>query len=336
MRALILKHFGGMDALELADWPAPAPREREVEIEVHAASINPVEFKFRKKAMWPLIVVRPPLVMGQDCAGIVRRVGPGTTRFKEGDRVFTRVGKATLGAFAESVCVHEDFVGHKPASLSMNEATAVALVGLTALQAMFEDAQLKSGQRIFIQAGAGGFGTIAIQLAARAGAHVATTASGVGLDLVKRLGATDVVDYKNERWQDRLKDFDVVIDTLGGSAALDAFGVVKPGGIVVSIGGDPTVENARKEGVPLIWHPAFWFVSRKCLAAGRRRGARYAFSFVRPDGLQLEQLASRFERKELEVVIDKVFPFEQAKEAIAYVEAGRSKGKVVLEMRTGG
>jgi NADPH:quinone reductase-like Zn-dependent oxidoreductase len=220
-----------------------------------------------------------------------------------------------------------------PAQMSFGEGAALPLVGLTAHQVLFERGGLKAGETVFIQAGAGGVGTIAIQLAKKAGARVITTASGAGLALCRRLGADEVIDYKSTRWQDAVKDVDFVFDALGPDAVMDAFGVLKPGGRVISIAGPPTVDTARRTGVPLIFHPVFWNMGRPAEAAAKRAGMTYQHWFMRPDGDQLADLAARYQRKELEVIIDRSFPFAQIKEALAYVEGGRAKGKVVVELK---
>lgn len=332
MKALVLHRYGGPDAWSVTDWPEPTLAAGEVEIDVHAAGVNPVDFKSRERKAWPIMRPRLPVVAGNECAGVVSRVGSGVTRFAPGDRVLTRVHKSSLGAFAEKVCVPEALVAKLPDGVGMREGAGLPLVGLTAFQCLFEVGGLKSGERIFIQVGAGGVGTIAIQLAKRAGAHVITTASGKGAELCRRLGADEVIDYKTKRWQDAVRDVDLVLDALGGEALFDAFEVVKPGGRVVSLSGNVTRDTAVQTGVPLVFHPVFWALGRPALAAAKKRGVRYAYWFMREDGAQLQQLADLVDKKELEVVIDRVFPLAEAKEAVAYVEAGHAKGKVIIEV----
>jgi NADPH:quinone reductase-like Zn-dependent oxidoreductase len=333
MKALVLEQYGSPGTLRLRDWPEPEPRAGELCIEVHCAGLNPVDFKIRDKKAWPIVRLDLPAVMGNECAGVVKKVGPGVTRFSGGDRVMVRVAKSSLGALSEQVCVPEALAAKVPAAMSMAEAAALPLVGLTAYQVLFEVGGLKAGEKVFIQVGAGGVGTMAIQLAKKAGAHVVTTASGKGVELCRRLGADEVIDYKTARWQDAVKDVDFVFDALGPEAVHDAFAVVKRGGRIVSIAGPVTVDTARQTGVPIVFHPVFWNLGRKTVAAAAARGLRYDYWFMRPDGGQLVELAARFEKKELEVVIDKTYPFAQALEALAYVEGGRAKGKVVVQMK---
>jgi alcohol dehydrogenase len=332
VRAVILRRFGGPSCVELGEWPEPSPKPGELQVAVRCAGLNPVDFKIRAKKMWPLIRYAPPLVMGNELAGVVTKVGEGVRRFKPGDRVLARSDTHAVGAFADLICLSEGLVAHVPDNVGFREAAGFSLGALTAEQALFEVGKLERGQRCFIHAGAGGFGTLALQFAKRAGAHVATTASGVGLELVKRLGADEVVDYKSQRFEDVLKDFDLVLDTLGGQAAIDSFKCLKRGGIVVSVGGVPTVESARQWKVPWYFQPAFTLVSRNVRAAAKAHGCRYAWLLLRPDGAQLETLVARLGSGELQVVVDKVFPFAQALDALAYQEAGRAKGKVILEV----
>jgi alcohol dehydrogenase len=332
MRAVILRRFGGPSCVELGEWPEPSPKAGELQIAVRCAGLNPVDFKIRAKKMWPLIVYEVPVVMGNELAGVVTKVGDGVARFKVGDRVMTRTDTHALGAFAEVICVNERLAAPVPDGVGFREAAGFSLGALTAEQALFEVGNLQRGQRCFVQAGAGGFGTMALQIAKRAGAYVATTASGAGLELVRRLGADEVVDYKSQRFEDVLKDFDLVLDTLGGQSALDAFKCLKRGGVMVSVGGIPTVESAKQWNVPWYFQPVFSLVSRKERAAAKAHGCRYAWHLLRPDGAQLEQLGRRLGSGELQVVVDKVFPFAQALDALAYQEAGRAKGKVILEV----
>jgi NADPH:quinone reductase-like Zn-dependent oxidoreductase len=331
MRALVLESYG---KLALRDFPAPEPKAGELELEVHAAGLNPVDFKLRDKKVWPIVRLTLPAVMGNECAGVVKRVGAGVTRFAPGDRVMVRVAKSTLGAIAETCCVPESLAAKLPASMSFTAGAALPLVGLTAYQCLFELGGLKSGQSVFVQAGAGGVGTIAIQLAKRAGARVITTASSNGAALCKRLGADEVVDYKTARWQDAARGVDLVLASQGPDEVMDAIAAVKPGGSVVSIGGPVTLDTARRTGVPLPFHLVFWAMGRKCEAAAKARGVTYRYWFMRPDGEQLAELGSRCEKNELEVIIDKVFPMDQALDALAYVESGRAKGKVVVQLKS--
>jgi NADPH:quinone reductase-like Zn-dependent oxidoreductase len=272
-------------------------------------------------------------VMGSELAGIVEAVGPGMIRFAKGDRVFARVDKNIMGAFAEYAVVHEDHAARMPASLDFPSAAAVPLAGLTALQALRDELHLSTGQRVFVPGGAGGVGTFTIQIAKHLGAHVATTASPRGEALVKRLGANVVIDYTRERFEGKLSGYDCAFDLLGGDTLARLWPVLKPGGRVVSIAGMPEPVTARKDlgrGIGLA--ALFWVASLPTRVRAARHGCTYRYLFMHPSGADLAYLASLIDAKKLEVVIDRVFPFAEAKEAMAYLETGHAKGKVVLAM----
>ena len=254
-------------------------------------------------------------------------------RFAKGDRVFARVDKDTMGAFAEYAVVHEDHAARMPAALDFPFAAAVPLAALTALQALRDELQLSAGQRVFIPGGAGGVGTFAIQIAKRLGAYVATTASSRGEALVKRLGADVVIDYTRDRFEDRLSGYDCAFDLLGGDTLARLWLVLKPGGRVVSIAGMPEPVTARKDlGRGFGLAALFWLASLTTRLHAARHSLTYRFLFMHASGADLAHLASLIDANKLEVVIDRVFPFTEAKEAMAYLETGRAKGKVVLAM----
>src|SRR5271168_360035 len=239
MRALIVSHYGGPEHTALTDFPEPSPQAGEILVRVHAAGLNPVDYKTRAGALRVIRNYRLPIVMGSEFSGVVETIGPGAMRFAKGDRVFARVDKDFMGAFAEYAVVHEDHAARMPASLDFLSAAAVPLAALTALQALRDELHLTAGQRVFIPGGAGGVGTFAIQIAKHLGAHVATTASSRGEALVKRLGADVVIDYLRERFEDKLSGYDSAFDLLGGDTLARLWPVLKPGGRVVSIAGIP-------------------------------------------------------------------------------------------------
>ena len=238
-----------------------------------------------------------------------------------------------IGTFAEFVAVKEDSVAMKPRNLTMEEAASIPLVGLTAWQALVEKAQLKRGQKVFIQAGSGGVGTFAIQLAKQLGATVATTTSTGNVALVKSLGADVVIDYKKDAFEERLRDYDVVLNSQDGETLKKSLGVLKPGGHLISISGPPDPRFAEDIKAP-------WVVKQvmRALSLGVRRQAQrlkltYAFLFMKASGSQLKQITTLIESGAIRPVVDKVFPFEATNEALAYVESGRAKGKVVIKVR---
>ena len=329
MKAVIAPRYGA--TVEVADVPEPTLGPRDVRIAVRAASLNPLDFKIRDGKVKLVLRLKPPVHLGCDVAGVVEAVGPEVTRFAAGDEVFARLEKLRMGGLAERVCADEGVVAKKPATATFVQAAAVPLVGLTSLQAMRDVAALQPGQRILIQAGAGGVGCHAIQIAKKLGLWVATTTSTKNIAFAKQLGADQVVDYTKEKLGDALKDLDAVFDTLGPQSELDSLSVTKPGGIVVGVGGMPDAAFA-KQWLPAFARPVIWFATRKRRAAVARTGARFAYLFMRPDGTQLAELASWVDAGALVPQIFKTYPLTEAREAFAELERGRARGKIVLEI----
>lgn len=333
MRAFVLKKYGGPDAAELRDVPRPVPQPGEVLVRVHAASLNPVDYKIRDGMLRIVERYKFPAIMGNDLSGVVEALGEGVTRFAVGDRVFARVAKDALGAFADCAAVPGDLLARIPPSLDFETAAAIPLAGLTALQALRDELHLKPGSRVFIPGGAGGVGTFAIQIAKWLGAEVTTTASPRGRELVERLGADVVIDYTTQRFEDHVRDMDGVFDLLGGETLKTSFGVLKPGGKVVSIAGLPEPMTARKDlGRGAFLAALFWFASYGSRAEARKHGVTYRYLFMHPSGGELAELGQLVEERKLEPVVDRVFPFAEIAEAFAYLEAGHAKGKVVVRM----
>jgi len=333
MRALVLSRYGGPEHTALTDVPQPSPRTGELLVRVHAAGLNPVDFKTRAGALKIIHNYPLPIVMGNELSGVVEAVGPGVMRFAKGDRVFARVNKDIMGAFAEYAVVHEDHAARMPTSLDFPSAAAVPLAALTALQALRDELRLSADERIFIPGATGGVGTFAIQIAKQLGAHVAATASPRGEALVKRLGADVVIDYSRERFEYKLSGYDCAFDLLGGDTLTRLWSVLKPGGRVVSIAGMPEPVTARKDlGRGSGLAALFWVASLTTRLRAARHGLSYRYLFMHPSGADLAYLASLIDAKKLEVVIDRVFSFSEAKEAMAYLETGHAKGKVVLAM----
>lgn len=333
MRAFVLTRYGGPAVAELREVPRPDPGPGALRIRVHAAGLNPVDFKTRQGAARLVLSYTLPIVMGNELAGVVDAVGPGVTRLAPGDRVFARVDKRHMGALAEYACVAEELVARMPARLDFTAAAGVPLAGLTALQGLRDELQVAPGQRIFIPGGAGGVGTFALQIARRLGASVATTASARGDALVRRLGADVVIDYTQRRFEDELRDYDGAFDLVGGDTLARAFQVVRRGGALVSIAGMPEPQTARKDlgrgpGLAAL----FWLASLGTRLRARRRGVRYRYFFMHPSAADLAELARWIDAGELEVVVDRTFPFDQVSDAFAYLETGRAKGKVVVNL----
>lgn len=335
MKAFIVDNYGSDQRLRFGDMPEPELRDDDVLVEIHAAGVNPLDSKIRAGAFKLMLPYRLPLILGNDVAGVVVRVGAKVRRFKPGDEVYARPDKDRIGTFAQFIAMNEADVALKPNNLTMEEAAAIPLVGLTAWQALVEIAKLKSGQKILIHAGSGGVGTFAIQLAKHLGATVATTASAANVGLVKSLGADIVIDYKQDDFEKLLSGYDVVLHSLGKDVLEKSLGVLRPGGKLISISGPPDAVFAKQNG-------SSWFLQQvmRLLSLGIRtkangRRVHYSFLFMRANGEQLSKITALIEAGVIHPVIDRVFPFEETNEALAYVETGRSKGKVVVNIALG-
>jgi len=333
MKAFILDRYGKKEQLRAGQVPQPELRADEVMIEVHAAAVNLLDAKVRNGEFKLILPYRTPLVLGHDVAGVVVGVGPRVRQFKLGDEVYARADDLRIGTFAEFVAVKEASVAIKPKNITMVEAASIPLVGLTAWQALVEKGRLKKGQQVFIQAGSGGVGTFAIQLAKHLGATVATTTSAGNAALVKSLGADVVIDYRTQAFEDRLSGYDVVLHSQDNKTLAKSLGVLKPGGQLISISGPADPQFAEAIQAP-------WLVKQviRALSLGVRRQAQrlqvgFSFLFMQANGSQLRQIAQLIESGAIRPVVDKVFPFEFTNDALAYVEGGRAKGKVVIQVR---
>ncbi len=332
MKAIILERYSKKDRMRLGEMPEPKLGDNEVLVQVHAAGVNLLDAKIKSGEFKLILPYRFPFVLGHDVAGVVVRVGGRVKKFKPGDEVYSRPDDFRIGAFAELIAIKEDSLALKPKSISMEEAASIPLVALTAWQALVEVAKLKKGQKIFIQAGSGGVGTFAIQLAKHLGAFVATT-STANVEWVKSLGADIVIDYKKDDFEKSLHGYDVVLNSQDGKTLEKSLSVLKPGGELISISGPPTPEFADAIKVP-------WFVKQvmRLLSAGIRRKAKrldinYSFLFMKANGGQLHQIAALIDSGAIRPVVDRVFSFEATQEALDYVETGRAKGKVVVKIR---
>lgn len=332
MQAFVVERYGNNDGVRAVELPEPVAGERDVLVRIHAASVNPVDFKMREGKLRPVLAYRLPFVLGCDMAGEVVRVGARVRDFKPGDAVYGRANKLRIGTFAEYIAISEDDIAMKPASLDMVAAAAIPLAGLTAWQAFTDQFKLRRGQHVLVHAGSGGVGTLAIQLAKHLGAFVATTTSTANVGWVKSLGADVVVDYRKQDFAKELDGYDLVLDTLGGEALEKSFDVLKPGGTIISISGPPDPAFAKEIGANFVVALAMRLLSAKIRRLAARRRMHYSFFFMRPSGRQLRKLAALVDAGELRPVIDRVFPFAETKEALAYVEAGHAKGKVVIRV----
>src|SRR5438105_5318782 len=332
MKAFIVDRYKSNSALRLGEMPEPDVRDHDVLVAIHAASLNQLDAKIRDGEFKLILPYRLPLILGNDMAGVVVRVGPKVRRFKSGDEVYARPNQDRIGTFAELIAMNEADVALKPKNLTMEEAASIPLVGLTAWQVLIDRAELKKGQKVLIHAGSGGVGTFAIQLAKHVGATVATTTSAANVDLVRSLGTDVVIDYKKEDFADVLHDYDVVLNSLDKVTLEKSVRVLKSGGQLISISGPPDAAFARSIGASWVLRTIMGVLSYRIRAKAKRRKTTYSFLFMRASGRQLTEIASLIDQGIIRPVVDRVFPFASTKEAMAYVEAGRAKGKVVVSL----
>lgn len=333
MKAFVINKYSKKEGLQFANVAIPEVKELDVLVEVHASGLNLLDSKIKSGEFKLILPYKLPLILGHDVAGVITKVGKNVTKYKVGDAVYARVADFRIGTLAEFIAVDEKDVALKPKNISIEEAASIPLVALTAWQALVENAKLQKGQKVFIQAGSGGVGTIAIQLAKHLGATVATTASEKSFEMLKNLGADVLIDYKTQDFENILKEYDVVLNSQDTNTLEKSLRIVKPGGKVISISGPPTADFAKAIGAP-------WFVKiiLSLLSSGIRKkaaklGVNYSFLFMKADGAQLSQITSLIESGAIKPVLDKTFPFEQTNDALAYVESGRAKGKVVVRVK---
>jgi alcohol dehydrogenase len=333
MKAYIVDRYGKKSGARIGEMPDPELRQDDVLVQIHAAGVNLLDSKIRNGEFKLLLPYRLPLILGNDVAGVVVRVGSGVRRFKPGDEVYARPDKDRIGTFAEFIAMNEDAVAIKPKALTMEEAASIPLVGLTAWQVLIERANLKKGQKVLIHAGSGGVGAFAIQLAKHVGAVVATTTSTANLDWVKALGADIVIDYRKDDFATIVRDYDVVLNSLGREVLEKSLRVLKPGGKLISISGPPDPDFAKDLGSPWILRQFMRLLSYQIRKKAKRHRVSYSFLFMRANGDQLREIGGLIDSGIIRPVVDRVFPFESTSEAMAYVEKGRAKGKVVVRVR---
>jgi NADPH:quinone reductase-like Zn-dependent oxidoreductase len=333
VKAFIIDRYGSSTRLRAGEMPDPVMQEDDVLVQIHAAGVNQLDSKIRSGEFKQLLPYRLPLILGNDVAGVVLKVGARVRRFKPGDEVYARPDQDRIGTFAELISVKEASVAKKPENLTMEEAASIPLVGLTAWQALIEKARLKKGQKVFIQAGSGGVGTFAIQLAKHLGATVATTTSTDNSNLVRSLGADVVIDYKKDDFENVLSDYDVVLNSLDKVTLEKSLRVLEPGGRLISISGPPDPDFARDIGASWMLKVVMRALSYGVRVKAKRRQVNYSFLFMRANGDQLAEITALIDSGIIRPVVDRVFPFDSTDEAMAYVEAGRAKGKVVVQVR---
>lgn len=334
MKAFIIKKYSKKEKLQLTLVTEPIAKENQVLVQIHAAGVNLLDSMIKQGEFKTFLPYKTPIINGHDMAGTVVKVGSGVKQFKIGDEVYSRVGDYRIGTFAEYIAVNVSDLSLKPRNLSMEEASSIPLVGLTAWQALIEIANVKKGQKVFIQAGSGGVGTFAIQLAKHLGAYVATTTSTKNIDLVKNLGADLVIDYKTQDFSKLLKDYDVVLHSNREKIVLEqSLGILKKDGKLISLVGPPTPEFAEEIGLPWYLKLVTRLISSSAKKTAKKLNVSFKFLFMRADGNQLGEITKLIEAGIIKPVIDTVFPFEQTNEALSYVETGRVRGKVVVKVK---
>ncbi|MCZ7380202.1 MAG: NADP-dependent oxidoreductase [Candidatus Methanoperedens sp.] len=312
MKAAQIKKYGGSEVVEINNnAPKPTVSEGHLLIEVHAAGINPVDWKIREGYMAQMLPLKFPATLGGDFSGVVVEVGAGVSGYKKGDEVYGQAGtlRGGSGSFAEFVLADIKITALKPKNINHNEAAALPLTGVSAWQALVDHIGLSRGKKILIHGGAGGIGTMAIQLAKYLGAYAATTVSAKDMQYVRELGADEAIDYKNQSFQDMLNNFDAVFDTVGGGTYEKSFKVLRKGGIIVSMLEQPNQELMKRYGVSAIGQ------------------------FTQVNSERLSRVAELAEKRVIKVHVDKIFPLEQAGEALEFLQTGHPRGKVVLKIK---
>ncbi|WP_430599604.1 NADP-dependent oxidoreductase [Enterococcus sp. DIV0179] len=317
---------------KIKEVPIPDIRSNDVLVKIVAASINPIDIKTKDGGLKMLLSYDMPIIMGSDFAGIITAVGEKVTNYSIGDAVYGRVQKNRIGTFAEYIAVDQGAIALKPKNINFEGAASIPLVGLTSYQALHDIMQIQPGQKVMIQGGSGGIGTIAIQLAKYLGAYVATTTSANNFDLVKSLGADYPINYQTTNFAEVLQDYDYVFDTRGGATLEAAFKIIKPGGKVVSIAGLPNYRFGKEYGVPLWKQFAFKRVTHNLTKLEKQTQASYTFLFMKPSGTQLDVLRHLIEAKIIKPVIDRIVPLSEVEEALSYSQSGRATGKIILQM----
>lgn len=326
-----ISRYGDPGVFEFVPVPAPRPGPRDVVVGVKATSVNPIDCKIRSGTQRAVLRYRLPWVLGLDVSGVVTAIGADVEHFAVGDEVFGCTDFRRPGCYAEQVVVDERRLALKPRSIGHVESAGLPLAGLTAWQSLFDAGRVERGDRVFIQAGAGGVGSLAIQLAASRGAEVTTTCSARNVELVRSLGAHHVIDYTQTRFEDVVHDQDMVLDALGGDARWRALSCLKRGGRHVSICSDiPTY--ARQHGPTVGSMRALTCLLGFKVHARLRYGVYSRLIVQRPDADQLRELALLVDAGTLRPVIDRVCAFDALQDAHRHSETGRARGKIIVAL----
>lgn len=313
-----------------AEVPEPTVDEYDVLVSVTAAGLNQLDERIREGEFKLILPYKTPLILGHDLAGTVIRTGAQVRGFRPGDQVYARPRDHRIGTFAERIAVHEADLALAPTTISPVEAASLPLVALTAWQALVELGDVQPGQKVLIHAGAGGVGTIAIQLAKHLGAQVATTVSGSNADFVRELGADVVIDYRAQDFEKELSGYDFVLDSLGGENLERSLRVLKPGGKAIGISGPPTPSFAKQAGLNPVLRLAVAGLSRKIRSQAKKAGGNYEFLLMRASGEQLREIAQLVDDGIIRPIVGRTFPFDQTPQALQSLAKGGIRGKAVI------
>lgn len=332
MRAAWLEHYSKGEAqLKIKESPMPTPGSADVLLRVTVAAVNPLDNMIAHGEVRAIVPYKTPLLMGNECVGIVEKAGASVTKFRRNDRVYARLPLNRIGAFAEYVVVDEAALAPVPEYLTDEEAAAVPLTALTAMQAL-ELMQAEPGKTIFISGGTGSFGAMAIPIAKAHGLTVITNGNGKSAERVMEIGADRFIDYKKEDYTAVLSNVDYVIDSLGGKELEKQFSILKRGGKLVSLRGGPNKAFAKRSGASPIMKLAFGFVGRKYDALAAKNGQSYDFVFVHSDGQQLARASEILAGLKIRPSVDGIFSLEEINAALHKVAAGGSAGKTVVRV----
>ncbi|WP_225743689.1 NADP-dependent oxidoreductase [Marinilactibacillus sp. Marseille-P9653] len=311
MKAIVIESYGSADQLVERDVPKPEITEDQVLVELHATSINPVDWKMREGYLSSMMPFEFPIILGWDAAGIIKEVGANVQDFAVGDKIFSRPETNPRGTYAEYIAIDKELLAPMPKNVSFGEAASIPLVGETAWTALVEMAEIKKGDKVLIHAGAGGVGSVAIQVAKSFGATVASTASGDNEAYLKELGVDTFINYKEEDFESLLSDYDIVFDTMGGDIQKKSFNVLKKGGSLISIADEPDKELAEEKGI------------------------KTGYFFLQPDGKRLAKLGELMTNGKLKATVGETFPFteEGLREAHRLSETHHAKGKIVINIK---
>lgn len=310
MKAIVIEAYGSSDQLIEKEVPKPTIEDNQVLVELHATSINPIDWKLREGYLQEKFPFTFPIILGWDAAGIIKETGSKVSNFQVGDHIFARPETTANGTYAEFTVVDENLLAKMPENLSFEEAASVPLTGLTAWQCLVDFSDIKSGDKVLIHAGSGGVGSFAIQIAKSFGAYVASTASEKNEAFLKELGVDEFINYKEEKFEEIVQDYDIVVDTMGGEIQEKSFGVLKKCGKLVSIVQPPDEEAAKSKGI----------------TAG--------FLWLEANGKELAELGNLIKKEQVKTHIGHTFPFSQEglREAHKLSESHHAKGKIVIKI----